>query len=58
MLYEVITFPERYINELILATKYSDDIALKDRIEVEKTRISYRLGDDWGINQYYVENDT
>lgn len=50
--------PERYLRELILALKYdADNIDLKDKIEIESSRISYQLGDDWGVSQYKVLND-
>jgi|GEM_PF-1341526 len=52
-----LDLPERYLRELKVASKYTDDKNLQDRIEVEKKRISYRLGDDWDINQYAVEQD-
>jgi tetratricopeptide (TPR) repeat protein len=52
-----LNLPERYINELKLAYKYSKDKNILDKIEVEKKRISYRLGDDWSVNQYNVETN-
>lgn len=52
-----LNMPERYIKELIVASKYLDSVDLRDRIEIEKKRISYKLGDDWGINQYDIERD-
>jgi tetratricopeptide (TPR) repeat protein len=50
--------PERYLRELTVASRYSNDVDLKDKIEIEQRRISYRLGDDWDIEQYTVDNDT
>ncbi len=54
--YKSLKLYERYINELEVASKYSDDIKLKDRINIEKNSIVYRLGDDWGINQYDIKS--
>lgn len=50
--------PERYIKELEVAARYSNNQSLLDKLSIEKRRISYRLGDDWNINQYNVEYDT
>lgn len=52
-----LKLPERYLRELSVASKYSEDINLKDRLEIEKKRISYKLGDDWNIDQYLIEHD-
>ena len=52
-----LNLPERYIRELKVASKYSNDKNLLDRIEIEQNRISYKLGDDWNINQYLIEPD-
>ncbi len=49
-------YPERYINELKIASQYTNDKNIKDKIEVESTRISYKLGDSWGLNQYRTPN--
>lgn len=54
--YKSLKLYERYINELEIASKYSDDIKLQDRIKIEKNSIIYKLGDDWGINQYDVKS--
>jgi tetratricopeptide (TPR) repeat protein len=48
---------ERYLRELQLAYKYSSDKNLNERIQIEQKRITYRLGDDWNIEQYLVKND-
>jgi tetratricopeptide (TPR) repeat protein len=55
--YKSLNLPERYIRELQVAAKYTDDVNLKDRIDIEQNRISYKLGDDWNINQYVVPQD-
>ncbi|HOV13638.1 MAG TPA: tetratricopeptide repeat protein, partial [Spirochaetota bacterium] len=55
--YKSQNFKERYIRELRVAKKYSDDIDLKDRLDIEEKSISYKLGDDWGVDQYNIEND-
>jgi tetratricopeptide (TPR) repeat protein len=55
--YYSINLPERYIRELQVASKYTDDKNLKDRIDIEQNRISYKLGDDWDINQYTLAQD-
>ncbi len=47
-------FPERYIRELSIVKQYTNDRSILDRIEIESSRISYRLGDDWELNQYQV----
>ncbi|OHD19765.1 MAG: hypothetical protein A2086_10440 [Spirochaetes bacterium GWD1_27_9] len=49
---------ERYIKELKIALKYTDDVNLKDKLEIEQNLISYRLGDDWGIEQYDIKEDS
>ena len=49
--------PERYIRELQVAYKYSKDKKLSEKIDMENKRISYRLGDDWNINQYHINRD-
>jgi len=54
--YKSLKLYERYINELEVASKYTDDIKLHDRIKIEKNSIIYKLGDDWGINQYDIRS--
>ncbi len=49
--------PERYIRELKIATMYSDDIKIKDRLEVEQKRVNNKLGDSWNISQYSIKED-
>ncbi len=53
----LLKLPERYINELKVAYKYSNDQAISDRLKIEKKRITYKLGDNWNIDQYKVKND-
>lgn len=49
--------PERSFRELVVAAKYKESRALDDRIEIEKKRILYRLGNDWNVNQYRIKNN-
>ena len=53
----LLKLPERYIRELQVANKYSDDQSIKDRLKIEKKRITYKLGDNWNIDQYSVKKD-
>lgn len=52
------SFPERYIRELEVTARYSDNIDIKDRLEIEKKKSAYRLGEDWKVSQYLVDNDS
>ena len=55
--YKSQNLAERYIRELQVTSKYTNDMNLKDRIEIEQNRISYKLGDDWNMNQYVISQD-
>ncbi|MCG8570557.1 MAG: tetratricopeptide repeat protein [Spirochaetes bacterium] len=50
-------FPERYIRELKIIKQYTDDIDVKDRIEIEELKILNKLGDSWKVSQYTVTSD-
>lgn len=52
-----INLPERFLNELKVASKYINDVSINDRLKIEQKRITYRLGDNWNINQYSVGMD-
>lgn len=50
-------YPKRYFNELLVMSQYSDELQLKDKIEIEKNKNFYTVGSDWGIEQYEVQLD-
>ena len=56
--FKSVKYYERYINELEIAAKYTDDKNIHDRLEIEKQTQGYKLGDTWEINQYEIKNDT
>ena len=53
----LLKLPERYLRELQVASKYSNNQSIIDRLKIEKKRITYRLGDNWNIDQYSVKTD-
>ncbi|MEE1289747.1 MAG: hypothetical protein UHW86_01805 [Spirochaetota bacterium] len=55
--YSCNNFPERSLRELILAGDFSASKEIKDRITMESRNASFRLGKEWKINQYNVENE-
>lgn len=55
--YKSLKLPERYLRELKVAQKYTNDVNLSDRIEIEESMVAYKLGDDWEVNQYVVPQD-
>ena len=56
--FKSIKYYQRYINELEVAARYTDDNEIKDKLEIEQMSAGYRLGDDWNVNQYEIKNDT
>lgn len=55
--YSSNNYPERSLRELTLAGDFSDSKEIKDRITMESRNASFRLGKEWKINQYNVENE-
>lgn len=55
--YRSNNYPERYFRELNIAAQYSPDQEIRNRIEMEKRNLAYRLGNAWKLNQYNVENE-
>lgn len=55
--YKSLNMTERYINELELIYRYDKSNVIKDKIDMEKDKLSNKLGVAWGLNQYTVLNN-